>query len=280
VTFVAVESKVRNPLVPLRIYRSRARTGAQLARLLFPVGLFGTYFLGSLYLQRVLGYGAVETGLAFLPSNLAVAVFSLVISKRVVARFGARASVLTGLLLVAGALLLLAQAPEHANYALNILPALLLLGTGSGLFFMPSISLAMSGTKPEDAGLASGLANVTLQVGAALGIALVAGVSSSTTNRLLADGSSPGAALTAGYHVGFLVAAAGVAGAVLLAGTLLRRPAAAQPAWVPVPVAPTIAKVHSTGPAPSWPAMDSDGKSELVVIAGAAEPSREEAGIA
>jgi EmrB/QacA subfamily drug resistance transporter len=280
VTFVAVESKVRNPLVPLRTFCSRARTGAQLARLLFPVGLFGTYFLGSLYLQRVLGYGAVETGLAFLPSNLAVAVFSLVISKRVVARFGARASVLTGLLLVAGALLLLAQAPEHANYALNILPALLLLGTGSGLFFMPSISLAMSGTKPEDAGLASGLANVTLQVGAALGIALVAGVSSSTTNRLLADGSTPGAALTAGYHVGFLVAAAGVAGAVLLAGILLRRPAAAQSASVPVPVAPTLAKVHSTGPAPSWAAMASDGTSELVVISGAAEPSREEVGIA
>src|SRR5487761_420543 len=138
VAFVLVESRVRTPLVPLRIFRSRSRTGAQLARLLFPVGLFGTYFLGSLYFQRVLGYGAVETGLAFLPSNLGVALFSLVITRRVVARFGARASVLPGLLLVAGALLLLSRAPHPASSPTQILPALLLLGVGAGLFFMPS----------------------------------------------------------------------------------------------------------------------------------------------
>jgi EmrB/QacA subfamily drug resistance transporter len=259
VAFLVVESMVRNPLVPLRIFRSRARTGAQLARLLFPVGLFGTYFLGSLYLQRVLGYGAVETGLAFLPSNLAVALFSLVITKRVVARYGARSSVLAGLLLVAAALLLLARAPQHASYTIDILPPLLLLGVGSGLFFMPSIALAMSGSAPEDAGLASGLANVTLQVGAALGIALVAGVSSSTTSRLLAGGSSAGAALTAGYHVGFLVATMGVIAAVLLAAVLLRRPAAAaRQTDVPALAAPKVEVVPRVAPSPSRAALGAD----------------------
>ncbi|MGA7172580.1 MAG: DHA2 family efflux MFS transporter permease subunit [Candidatus Dormiibacterota bacterium] len=277
VVFVVIESKVRNPLVPLRIFHSRARTGAQLARLLFPVGLFGTYFLGSLYLQRVLGFGAVETGLAFLPSNLAVALFSLVITKRVVARYGARASVLTGLTLVVGALLLLARSPQHANYALDILPALLLLGVGSGLFFMPSIALAMSGTKPEDSGLASGLANVTLQVGAALGVALVAGVSSTTTNRLLAHGSGAGAALNAGYHVGFLVAAAAVAGSVGLASVLLPRRQPAQPAVQPVPVLPVP---HSPNPRPSWVISQSESGSELVVLASAEERDRESVAVA
>ncbi|HVB54015.1 MAG TPA: DHA2 family efflux MFS transporter permease subunit [Candidatus Acidoferrales bacterium] len=275
--FVVVESKVKNPLVPLRIFRSRARTGALVARLLFPVGLFGTYFLGSLYFQRVLGYGAVETGLAFLPSNLAVALFSLLITKRVVARFGPQASVLAGLGLVTGALVLLAEAPQHASYALNILPALLLLGVGSGLFFMPSIALAMSNTSPEDAGLASGLANVTLQVGAAFGIALVAGISSSTTSRLLASGSSAGAALTAGYHVGFLVAAAGVAVATLLAAILLRGRSVSRPVTVPVREAPRPGAAPALRPVPSWAALDDGVASELVLFATADEADREEA---
>ena len=278
--FLLVESTVRNPLVPLRIFRSRGRTGAQLARLLFPVGLFGTYFLGSLYFQRVLGYGAVETGLAFLPSNLGVALFSLVITRRVVARFGARASVLTGLLLVAGALLLLSRAPQHASYPTQILPALLLLGVGAGLFFMPSITLAMAGTRPEDAGLASGLANVTLQVGAALGIALVAGISSSTTNHLLAEGSPAGAALTAGYHVGFLVSAAGIAGAILVAAILLRRTSVNPvPVSVPMPVASAVAGALSPGPkvAVDWAALVSGPGAESVPIGSPAQPEREEA---
>ena len=280
VAFVLVESRVRTPLVPLRIFRSRSRTGAQLARLLFPVGLFGTYFLGSLYLQRVLGFGAVETGLAFLPSNLTVALFSLVITKRVVARYGTRPPVIVGLLLVAGALGLLARAPEHAIYAVDILPALLLLGVGAGLFFMPTIALAMAGTSPEDSGLASGLANVTLQVGAALGVALVAGVSSSTASHLLADGSPVGAALTGGYHAGFLVAAAAVLSAALLAAVLLRP--TARPAVEPAPGAAGVATrsaaapvVRAHEPVVTWVALGPSRADELVVIAGAPEPEPE-----
>ena len=222
VVFVVVESRLRAPLVPLRIFRSRLRTGANLARLLFPVGMFGTFFLASLFLEQVLGYGAVETGLAFLPANLLMALFSLFLTKRLMARWGAQAMVVTGLLLLIASLSLLARVPQNTSYALGILPPMILLGMGAGLFFMPSVSLAMSNTDSENSGLASGLANVTLQLGAALGVAVVAGVSSSATSRLLTSGSGERAALTGGYHMGFMVAAAVVVLAVVVAATMLR----------------------------------------------------------
>ncbi len=280
VALLVVESKVRQPLVPLRIFRSRTRGGAQVARLLIPVGLFGSYFLGSLYLQRVLGYGAVDTGLAFLPSNLAVALFSLLVTKRVVARYGARASLLVGLALETVALCLLAQAPEHASYAINILPPLMILGVGAGLCFMPSISLAMSDVSPEDSGLASGLANVTLQVGAALGIALLAGVSSNTTARMLGEGSTTGAALTAGYHVGFLVAAAGVAGGIVVAGTLLRRRPPARVRLAAVPAnSPEVIQRYSAAPRGGYAELGADA-SAAPVIAATEEADREEVAVA
>ncbi|MGH7639749.1 MAG: MFS transporter, partial [Candidatus Dormibacteria bacterium] len=123
--FLSVESRARNPLVPLGVFSSRARSGANLTRFLFPIGFYGSLFMGSMLLQRVLGYGAIETGLAFLPASLSVALFSLVISKRVVARFGARATVLSGLALVLVSLLLLARVPVHADYAVDVLPAML-----------------------------------------------------------------------------------------------------------------------------------------------------------
>ena len=219
VVFVVVESRLRAPLVPLRIFRSRLRIGANLARLLFPVGMFGTFFLASLFLEQVLGYGAVETGLAFLPANLLMALFSLFLTKRLMARWGAQAMVVTGLLLLIASLSLLARVPQNTSYALGILPPMILLGMGAGLFFMPSVSLAMSNTDSENSGLASGLANVTLQLGAALGVAVVAGVSSSATSRLLTGGSGERAALTGGYHMGFMVAAAVVVLAVVVAAT-------------------------------------------------------------
>jgi len=220
--FVAVESRVSNPLVPLRIFNSRTRTGAQLARTLFPVGMFGTFFLSSLYLHEVLGYSPIETGLAFLPCNLLMAVFSLVITRRLVARFDARVVLLSGLVLVIAALLLLGRAPQHAVYLIDILPALVALGVGAGLFFMPSIALSMAGTRPQESGLASGLANVTLQLGAALGVALLAGISSSTATQKLLAGAPAQAALVDGFHEGFLVAAVVVGIAVAAVGALLQ----------------------------------------------------------
>jgi len=222
--FVLVESRVRHPLVPLHFFRSRNVAGATLVRALFPVGLFGSFFLGALYLQRVLGYSPVGAGVAFLPMNLCVALFSLFLTARLVARIGAKATLLPGLLLVAGGLLLWSRAPVDASYVVNVLPAMILMGVGAGLVFMPSVLLAMSGVNSGDSGLASGVANVALQMGAAVGVAVIGSVASARTGGMQAGGSQLDAALTGGYHMGFVVAAGCVVAAAVAAAVILREP--------------------------------------------------------
>jgi EmrB/QacA subfamily drug resistance transporter len=238
VAFILVEERVAHPLVPLHFFRSRNVAGAALVRALFPVGLFGAFFLGALYLQHVLGYSPIAAGVAFMPMNLCVALFSLFLTARLVGRIGAKATLLPGLLLVAAGLLLFGRAPVNASYVVDVLPAMLLMGMGAGLVFMPTVSLAMSGVNPRDSGLASGVANVAMQMGAAIGIAVIATVSAAGTNGLLANGESVAGALTGGYHLGFTVAAACVAAAAVAGAVVLRnvRPhavPAAQPAVRP-----------------------------------------------
>jgi EmrB/QacA subfamily drug resistance transporter len=223
--FVAVEARVRNPLVPLRIFRSRNVAGGNLVRLLFPVGLFASFFMGVLYLQNVLGYSPLGTGLAFLPQTLSVAFFSMFVTGRLVGRFGARATLIPGLLLVAAGLALYTQAPVDGSYLINVLPVTLLIGVGAGLVFMPSVALSMAGAGPSDSGVASGLANVSLQLGAALGVAVLAGVAASRTAGLVAQGASHPAALVGGYHVAFLVGSLCLLLATAVAATVLRAPA-------------------------------------------------------
>jgi EmrB/QacA subfamily drug resistance transporter len=226
--FVAVESRVREPLVPLRIFRSRTVTGANLVRMLFPVGVFGSLYLGALYLQDVLGYSALHTGLAFLPQSIAVGGFSLLITGRLVARFGARATLIPGLLLVAAGLVMFARVPVTASYVSDILPVSLLMGVGAGLVFMPSVALSMAGAGPSDSGVASGLSNVSLQIGAALGVAVLAGVASDHARTLAAQGVGATDALAAGYHLGLLVAAGCLLVAAVIAVVLLRPAAVAR----------------------------------------------------
>ncbi len=223
VAFIAVESRAAHPLVPLRFFRSRNVAGAVLVRSLFPVGMFGSFFLGALYLQRVLGYSPVGAGFAFMPMNLCVALFSLLVTARLVQRFGAKATLIPGLVLMTTGLLLLGMAPIHAVYAVSVLPALLVMGVGAGLIFMPSVLLAMSGVDGSDSGLASGVANVAIQMGAAVGVAVLASISAADSTGLLSQGASLNVALTSGYHLGFVVAAgcvatAAIAGAVVLRG--------------------------------------------------------------
>ena len=222
VAFLRVEASARNPLVPLRIFRSRTVVGANLLRALFPVGLFGSFFLGALYLQHVLGLSPMATGFAFLPQNLMVALFSLLITKSLVARFGPKRTAIAGLALVAGGLALFSRAPAGGSY-LDVLPAMLIIGAGAGLFFMPSVSLAMAGADSSDSGIVSGLANVALQIGAALGVALLAGVSTARTNAALAGGTSLDGALTSGYQLGFMIGAAFAAVAVVVGLVVLRQ---------------------------------------------------------
>jgi EmrB/QacA subfamily drug resistance transporter len=205
--FIWIEGRLKRPIVPLKIFRSRNITGATLVRMLFPIGLFGQFFLGALYLQHVLGYGPLDTGLGFLPMSAMVTVFSLWVSPRVMTRVGAKLTMLPGLVLVLAALLLLSRVPVHGSFLPDVLPGMLVFGAGAGLAFTPSVALAMADSVPADVGLISGLANVSLQIGAAIGIAVLASTSTSRTNDLLAHGTSRAAALVAGYHLGYLIGA-------------------------------------------------------------------------
>jgi EmrB/QacA subfamily drug resistance transporter len=220
--FLAREATARTPLIPLRIFRSRNVTGANIVQALLVVGMFGMFFLGALYLQRVLGYDALQIGLAFLPVTIVMGVLSIRYSERLITRFGARRTLLPGMLLIAAGLILFAQAPVDGGYALHVLPVMILLGFGAGLSFPALMTLAMSGATPEDAGLASGLVNTTVQVGGALGLAVLATLSTTRSDHLLKGGETTASALTSGYHLAFLIGAALVLAAVLVALTVLR----------------------------------------------------------
>ena len=219
--FLLTESLVKNPLMPLTIFESRTRSLGNTVRALFAVGLFGAFFIGALYLQHILGYSAIRTGLAFLPSTLTVGLFSLGVAARLMSRIGIKATLLPGLVCAGIALLLFARMPVGGTYVADVLPGMLLFGIGGGLVFAPSVALAMSGTGPRDSGVASGLANLTLQLGAALGLAVLASVSATVAAHRLTAGTAAPAALTDGFHVAFLIAAGCVAFAILLVGALL-----------------------------------------------------------
>jgi EmrB/QacA subfamily drug resistance transporter len=219
--FIAREATARSPLMALRIFRSRNVTGANLIQVLSVAGMFGMFFLGALYLQRILSYDAFETGLAFLPVTILMGTLSVRYTDRLVMRFGARKLVLTGLVLFMAGLALFTQAPVDGVYVADVLPVMVLLGTGAGLCFPALMTLAMSGATPSDAGLASGLINTAAQVGGALGLAVLATLSTSRSEDLLAQGESAAAALTGGYHLAFWIGAALVAAAILVTLTVL-----------------------------------------------------------
>jgi len=182
--FVWREATASTPLLPLRILRSRNVAGANLVQALLVSGALGMFFLAVLYLQRVLGFDALETGVAFLPVSLVIGVLSLGFSARLNMRFGARTVLVPGMALVALGLAWLTRAPVDGSYAVDVLPAMLLLGTGAGVSFPALMTLAMSGASETDAGLASGLVNTTMQVGGALGIAVLATLASGRTDSL------------------------------------------------------------------------------------------------
>jgi MFS family permease len=219
--FVARQARIPNPLVPLRLFRSRNVAGANTVQALFVAGMFGMFFLGALYLQRVLGYDALEVGLAFLPVTMVIGTLSLGFSERLNMRFGPKATLLPSLVLIAAALVLFARAPVNGNYLTDVLPVMVLLGVGAGMSFPSLMTLAMSGATPRDAGLASGLVNTTLQVGGAIGLAVLATLATTRTEHLLSGGEGTASALTGGYHLAFLVAAGLVAVALAVATTVL-----------------------------------------------------------
>jgi len=220
--FILRELRAENPLMPLRIFRSRNVSGANLVQMLFIAGMFGMFFLGSLFMQRVLGYSALQIGLAFLPVALLIAAFSLGLSARLNVRFGPRAVLLPGLALGVAGLALLSQAPVNASYLGNLLPSMILVGAGAGLSFPALMTLAMSGADPTDAGLASGLVNTTQQVGGALGLAVLATLATSHTSTLLHEGRATASAVTSGYHFAWAIGTGLLVAALAAAVTVLR----------------------------------------------------------
>jgi EmrB/QacA subfamily drug resistance transporter len=208
--FVIRQATARSPLLPLRLFSSRALAGANLAQLLVIAAAFGFQVMVTLYMQRVLGYGAAASGLGLLPTAAVIGTVALGASARIAARFGQRAMLLAGLGLITAALALLAQVPVRASYPVNLLPPLLIFGAGGGLCLPALASLAMSGATDRDAGLASGLFNTTQQVGAALGVAVLS---------VLARAGS-----AAGYHLAFATGAGLAGAAILVAAAVLSRP--------------------------------------------------------
>jgi len=195
--------------------------------------MFAWFFLSALYMQLVLGYGPLEVGLAFLPANLIMALFSLGISAKLVMRFGIRKPLTAGLVLAAVGLLLFARAPQDGTFVVDIMPGMVLLGLGAGIALNPLLLAAMGDVEPSESGLASGLVNTAFMMGGALGLAVLASLAAAQTGTALLDGTERGAALLTGYRAAFLAGACFAAlGAVL--GAALLRPREGEAAAAPV----------------------------------------------
>jgi sugar phosphate permease len=220
--FIVREATTSNPLIPLRIFRSRNVTGANLVQVLTVAGMFGMFFMGSLYLQLVQGYDALQIGLAFLPVTIIMGTLTGRYSEPLITRFGARRLLFPGLGLVALGLVYFTRAPVDGNYWIYVLPVLVLLGVGIGICFPALMTLAMSGATRADAGLASGLVNTSAQVGGAVGLAVLATLSTSRSNSLEDAGHSTASALTSGYHLAFWVAAGLVVAAIAVAALVIQ----------------------------------------------------------
>jgi EmrB/QacA subfamily drug resistance transporter len=202
--FLFIESRVRVPLMPLGLFRLRNVATANVVGVLWAAAMFAWFFLSALYLQLVLGYSPLQVGLAFVPTNVIMAAFSLGISARLVMRFGIKPPLAAGLLCAAAGLLLFARAPVDGSFLVDVLPPMLLLGLGAGIAFNPVLMAAMNDVAPSESGLASGIVNTSFMMGGALGLAILASLASARTDRLLAGGIEHLAALNSGYHFAFL----------------------------------------------------------------------------
>jgi EmrB/QacA subfamily drug resistance transporter len=223
--FVAVESRLANPMFPLRILRVPGLAASSVVRAFLVTGMFSTFLLGVLYLQHVHGYGALETGLAFLPLTLIMGVMSLGVTARLMGRFGPLRVLLVGLASIAVALLLLAELPAQASYFPTIAVPFALIGLGAGMSFLPLMTIAMADVPLADAGLASGIVNASLQISAAIGIAALGTVAASRTKVLTGLGQQHVQALTGGFHLAWAIGAGTVVVGALIALVWLRSPA-------------------------------------------------------
>lgn len=220
--FLAIEARVAEPLMPLALFRLRNVATANVVGVLWAAGMFAWFFVSALYMQLVLGYDAMQVGLAFLPANLIMAAFSLGLSAKLVMRFGIRGPLATGLLMAALGLALFARAPVDGHFAADVLPGMLLLGLGAGIAFNPMLLAAMSDVEPSQSGLASGVVNTAFMMGGALGLAVLASLAAARTAALAGAGAAPVAALAGGYRMTFLAGAVIAAVAAALAAAMVR----------------------------------------------------------
>jgi EmrB/QacA subfamily drug resistance transporter len=249
--FLAIEARVASPLMPLGLFRFRNLSTANGIGILMAAAMFGWFFFSALYLQQVLGYSPLEVGLAFLPSTLVWGASSLVLSDKLIVRYGIKVPLIAGLMLFVIGLLLFARAPVDGSFALDVLPGMILLGFAGGITFNPILMAAMGDVAPTEAGLASGIVNTAFMMGGALGLAVLASLAASRTDSGLASGDATASALNSGFHAAFLGGALfAVAGAVL-AVVLLR---------------PIAMPTHGAGA----PAADQPGRAELPEEQGAA----------
>ncbi|WP_272476811.1 MFS transporter [Baekduia alba] len=231
VAFAVWERRIEHPILPGRVLAIGSLMRASAVRAALGVGLYASFFLGALYFERARGLGPLTTGVAFLPQTLTVAALSLGTTAKVVARFGPRATLLAGMAATFGGLVLLALASADVAYAPLVLAAMVLIGLGAGLSFVPILTMALADVPPADAGVASGIVNVTMYIASATGLAVVGAVADERTGALRRSGHSAADALLGGYHLGFALAAGGVAVAAGVAALVLRparEPAAAR----------------------------------------------------
>ena len=228
--FIGIEARVRAPLMPLGLLKLRNLAISNVVGILWAAAMFAWFFLSALYLQLVLGYSPLEVGLAFLPGNLIMGVFSLGLSAKIVMRFGIRAPLAIGLGLAGLGLVLFARAPVDGNFVVDVLPSMILLGLGAGMAFNPVLLAAMGDVEPSDAGLASGVVNTAFMMGGAVGLAILASAADARTETLLDSGDGTLEALTGGYHVAFLIGAIFALAAAAVGGLLLRPSAAPEQA--------------------------------------------------
>jgi EmrB/QacA subfamily drug resistance transporter len=251
IAFVARQARVANPLMPLRLFRSRQVSGANLVQALLVVGMFAMFFLGALYMQRILGYDALQVGLAYLPLTIVMGTMSFRFAGQLNLKYGPEATLVPAMIFVVAGLLWLARTPIDANYILDLLPSMILIGLGAGLGFPSLMTLAMSGVIESDSGLASGLVNTSVQVGGAIGLAILATFATERTEGLLADGEPAAEALNSGYHLAYLIGAGLVLVAIAIAFTALR---ARIPQLAPEPVPEPVVESAPAGvgePAPA-----------------------------
>ncbi len=228
--FLWIESRVQAPLMPLSLFSVRSVAVTNIAGVLWSAAMFAWFFLSALYMQLVLTYTPLQVGLAFLPANLIMAVFSLGISAKMVTRFGVKWPLVTGLALVASGLFWFATAAVSGTFLWTILPPMLLMGLGAGIAFNPMFLAAMNDVPEHESGLASGVVNTSFMMGGALGLAVLASLASFGTSRALALGKAMPAALVSGYDLAFLVGGIFALCGALLIAVLLSNSSAKQTA--------------------------------------------------